>query len=409
MVTLSDAVLPLIRTRADLHRWSTANAHGDQMNEAIDILEEGIPAVEPAEAYSVAHKALASAIKVIARADDSSGIIGDACTRLLALHPQLAASAHVPASKLVPWMLAFQFDGEVDYFELDPVAYAPALGESGLQGYRSRLNGIRTRLGPQRDSGDWSAPDRHARWVLEWNDRRLAVLDRDINAVIRTHAKDHKVAAWLHDTAEAFEEIGHTELVLDWAKQATDFGPGHQSQRAAEYWCTLLHQHCPDQHLEARHYVFRRWPTASNAAHLHASAGPAWGDYQAEVITALEETPTEAITFILTTLKGPRRAWQLAHDLDLRSDHAWSELAKAYEVFDPVAVLPIHQRLVENTLSNTGASHYREAARLLARMRRLAVDTEHADMVNVLITQLRETHRRRPRLQKEFDRENLPS
>ena len=36
--------------------------------------------------YAVTHKALASAIKVIARAD-SSGIIGDACRRLLELHP----------------------------------------------------------------------------------------------------------------------------------------------------------------------------------------------------------------------------------------------------------------------------------------------------------------------------------
>ena len=39
------------------------------------------------ERYAVTHKALTSAIKVIARADDSSGIIGDACRRLLELHP----------------------------------------------------------------------------------------------------------------------------------------------------------------------------------------------------------------------------------------------------------------------------------------------------------------------------------
>ncbi|MEJ7833663.1 MAG: hypothetical protein WKF79_12165 [Nocardioides sp.] len=37
--TLADSVLPLIRTRADLHRWSAGNAHGRQMHEAIDILD----------------------------------------------------------------------------------------------------------------------------------------------------------------------------------------------------------------------------------------------------------------------------------------------------------------------------------------------------------------------------------
>jgi len=84
---LADAVLPLIRTRADLYRWSASNEHGRQMDEAVDILEAAATTANPAEVYAVTHKALASAIKVIARADDSSGIIGDACRRLLDLHP----------------------------------------------------------------------------------------------------------------------------------------------------------------------------------------------------------------------------------------------------------------------------------------------------------------------------------
>jgi hypothetical protein len=31
--------------------------------------------------------------------------------------------------------------------------------------------------------------------MIEWNARRLAVLDRDTDAIIRTHARDRKVAA----------------------------------------------------------------------------------------------------------------------------------------------------------------------------------------------------------------------
>ena len=76
---LADAVLPLIRTRADLHRWGAANEHGRKMHQGVDILQAAIPTTNPALAHAVTHKALASAITVIARADDSSGIIGDAC------------------------------------------------------------------------------------------------------------------------------------------------------------------------------------------------------------------------------------------------------------------------------------------------------------------------------------------
>jgi hypothetical protein len=149
VTTLADAVLPLIRTRADLSRWSASDAQGRQMHEAVDNLEAAIPTTDPAEIYAVAHKALSNALKVIARADDSSGIISGACRRLLELHPTVTAAAQVPAGSLADWMVRFQFDGDVDYFEIDPVAYAPALGKSGMATYRARLSNVEAGLGPR--------------------------------------------------------------------------------------------------------------------------------------------------------------------------------------------------------------------------------------------------------------------
>lgn len=409
MTTLADAVLPLIRTRADLHRWSAANAHGRQMQEAVDILEAAAPSTDAAEVYAVTHKALAAAIKVIARADDSSGIIGDACRRLLALHPKAAAAANVPAAKLVSWMMAFQFDGDVDYFELDPVAYAPALGKRGMDLYRAKLDEVRARLGPEPDEAQrWSEPNRHERWVLEWNDRRLAILDHDIDAIIRTHARDRKVAAWLEDTAEAFEEIGEIDLAIDWAKQATDFDRSHQSLKAAGYWCTLLARHRPAELLAARIAVFRRWPSAGTAVALHRDARPAWPQYRDEVLASLASSPRDAVIFAQTSLKDLPLAWSLAHTLGLQDDRTWSDLAKAYEKVEPLAVLPVLTRLVEHELTEADAQNYRIAARRLAKMRKLAVGTDKETEVDDFISNLREKHRRRPRLQQEFDRAGLP-
>lgn len=409
MSALADAVLPLMRTRTELYRWSAANAHGRDMHEAVDILESAIPRTDPAEVYAVTHKALASAIKVIGRADDSSGIIGNACRRLLDLHPKVTASAKVPPTKLVDWMMKFQFDGDVDYFELDPVAYAPALGDSGLETYRARLKEIEAALGPRpSDDERWTSPHSHEWFTLDWNARRLAVLDHDIDAITRTHAKDRKVAAWLEDTAEAFEEIGDIDLAIDWAKQATDFDHGHQSLKAANYWCKLLDAHRPSASLGARLLVFRRWPSSTTAAHLHKAADNAWLDYRDEVLTTLADSPSDAVLFALVTLKDVQFAWELAHSLALGSDHTWAELIRAYEKVDPIAVLTIHQRLVENELVNAGAQHYRLAARRLAKMCKLANGSDAAGEVDELIAALRETHRRRPRLQQEFDRAGLP-
>lgn len=217
---------------------------------------------------------------------------------------------------------------------------------------------------------------------MDWNARRLAVLDRDIDAIIRTHAKDRKIAAWLEDTAEAFEEIGEIDLAIDWAKQATDFGRGHQSLKAADYWCRLLNLHRPEKALDARLLVFRRWPSSTTSARLHKTAGKAWPDYRDEVVAALAASPRDAALFALLTLKEPELAWNIAHSLTLDSDHTWGELVKAYEKVDPIAVLPIHQRLVENELVEARAQHYRLAARRLAKIRQLANGSEQAAQVD---------------------------
>jgi hypothetical protein len=293
------------------------------MHAAVDVLEAAIPGTDAGEVYTVTHKALASAITVIARADDSSGIIGGACRRLLALHPKAAADAGVPSGRLADWMMRFQFEGEVDYFELDPVAYAPALGGPGMMAYRARLEEVRSRLAPQPPQSEpWSVPDRHERFVLEWNDQRLAVLDHDIEAIIRTHAKDRKVAAWFQDTAEAFEEIGEIDLAIDWARQGMDFDSGHQSLKAGDYWCGLLRQHRPGEFIDARLLVFRRWPSSSSAAGLYEAAGAAWTTHRGEVLTTLESNPADAVLFVLLALKDAPLAWELAQSLPLDDDRA---------------------------------------------------------------------------------------
>lgn len=408
MAQLADTVLPLVRTRADLHRWSAADADGRQVHAAVDLLEAAgdTPA---AERLAVCQKAITSAVPVLLRADDSSGVLGDAVRRLLGLHARLAAQAAPPAGRLVDWLIAFQFDGRQDFFEIDPVAYAPALGESGPRRYRDRLRELTDRLGPAPSEADrWSDPDAGTRFTLEWNAKRLAVLDRDVDAIIATHARDRAVAAWLQDTAEALAKIGETDLAIDWARQATDHDGGHQSRKAADHWCALLAQHRPEQLLPARRAVFDRWPSSSTAAALHAAAGDGWGEHRDHVLQRLRAQPREAVLFALLHLSDPALAWTLAHELDLRDSDVWGRLLTTYDALDPLSTLPVHRRLVVDLLVHADAADYRRAAKRLARMRELVSGTTQAPEVDAFLAELRTTHRRRPRLLQELDRAGLP-
>ena len=122
----------------------------------------------------------------------------------------------------------------------------------------------------------------------------------------------------------------------------------------------------------------------------------------------LAVSPRDAVLFALLSLKNPQFAWELAHSLELDDDRTWSDLVKAYEAFDATAVLPGLQRLVLRELTETGAQHYQIAARRLKKMRTLADGTDKAADVDQFIAELREENRRRPRLQREFDRAGLP-
>ncbi len=410
MSDLAATVLSLIRTRADLWRWSAANEHGRQMHEAVAILEAASGTEDPAVIFAVTQKAIASATKVIMRADDSSGIIGDACRALLDLHPKVAARAKPPVARLIDWMVTFQFDNECDYFTIDPVAYAPALGAKGMASYRARLGDLDARLGSWPSEEErWTAPHSGDRLTLDWNAQRLAVLDRDVEAIIRTHARDRKVAAWLQDTAEALAEIDEFDLAIDWARQALDVGPGHQSLKAGEYWCALLAEHRPVELLAARLEVYRCWPSSSTAARLYRDAGEAWPQHRDEVMERLAASPRDAVFFALLSLNDVQYAWELAHSLALDDDRTWSDLVKAYEKVEPLAVLPVLNRLVLSELVETGAQHYQIAARRLKKMRKLAAGSKFAAEVDQFIAELREANRRRPRLKQEFDRVGLPS
>ena len=242
-----------------------------------------------------------------------------------------------------------------------------------MASYRVKLDERAAALGPRPPEDQrWATPHSFEWFALDWNARRLAVFDRDVEAIIRTHARDRRVAAWLQDTAQALMEIGEVDAAIDWAKQATDFDNGHQARRAADYWCELLAEHRPDELLAARVDVFRRWPSSTTAGSLCRDAGAAWPDYRDEVFERLTPHPRDAVLFAQLSLKDIPLAWDLAHRLGLSDDGTWSALAKAYEKLDPIAVLPVYTDLVEGELANADAKNYRSAARRLKKMRKLA-------------------------------------
>lgn len=422
--TLGKQVLPLFRSRTNLHRWAAVDRYCTQAWNGVSLLDAAVENEEPAAVLAVAQKALASVGRIMLHADDSNGSIGGVFERLLELHARMCAEAPPAHGRLVMWMIRFQFGDGQDFILIDPADYASALGPKGLAKYEAELGKLSATIPPepepepaskgQRAAGllhpggtaawEQSGKLAHARFVLQHNAERLAVVHRDTQRIIDTHAGDQTRCYKLQHTATALAEIGEIGLAIDWAHRGALLENGHQGEAAAQYWCQLLHQHRPGDELGARRIMFERWPTSSNATRLHDAAAATWPSMQGEVLARLAERPDDYIDFLLQTLQDVPLAWTEAHRLELDRTDLWARLIDAYQAHDPAAVLPALERLLDGDLARADVRNYKMAVARLRKHRIIATAAGCPEATVDLLASIRDRNRTRPRLLRELER-----
>ncbi len=422
--TLAEDVLPFFRTRnSELWHWRAANAYGNDAYEGLAILEEAVEEGRAAEVYPVVVKAIASTVRAILRADDSSGIIGDVIHRLLALHALLAGEVKPPARPLVDWLMRFHFDGTQDYFEVDPAHYVEALGKPGMDLLRAALDAVAAEgleFGKYEEPFEWiSLAPRGVTYTLKFRpgDRssllrrfatRFAVLDKDSPRVVELIAGTRTGAHVARPVAEALIEMGDIDGAIRWARTgAEETEHGIHERRCATLWCALLAEHRPAEEVEARRWVVSRFPTSVSAAELKRASGPDFDAYLAETEASLLPRPDEYVTFLGWVQGDIPLAWAEAERLSVTSPHLWERLCSDYGPANPQAVIPVLRELVEIDLEKADARQYQIAATRLVQMRRLALAADATEEFDAYVAQLRDEHRRRPRLQQEFTRRGL--
>ena len=421
-------ILPLFRTRnSDLWQYRVANNYGVDAHDGVWLLKDAVQEEGAAAVYPVVVKAIASTVRAILHADDSSGIIGDAVRRLLVLHAELACEVQPPARPLVDWLMRFHFDGTQDFFEVEPADYVEALGDNGMAIFRAALDAVA-------DQG-FTLPDHldHFKWValapagvsyslkfqptprvyaLRYFAERFAVLDKDGARLVEIIAGGRGGANIATLVASALVEIGDVDGAITWARNGAHDegragGHGIFERRCATLWCELLAQHRPEEEVEARRWVVQRFPTSTSAAELRRAAGKDFGKYEAEVEASLQRNPDEYVTYLGWVAGDVSRAWGEAKRLGVTSPHTWERLCTAYGPANPAAVIPVLKELVDVDLEQADARQYRIAVKRLKQIRSLSLAADAEADFEAYVADLREEHRRRPRLQQEFTRAGL--
>lgn len=411
------AALASFRTRSsELWNWRAVYRYTDEAEQGVGELTGLARLHGAAITIPYVEKAIASAFRVLMRADDSNGGIQIVIQELLELHQQLCLVEAPDVDRLVAWLQKFEFGETGEYFSIDIIGYAVPLGVGGLDRYRRALQRreaaltvpfVRGPLGYASDD-EWLA--RHA---LLRNYRRLAVLDRDEAELVRLYTGEHEHARDLRDGAAALSQAGFPLRAIDLSRAGIDArGSYVDQQRCAEEWLRLLTLHRPAEVTDAARLVFARWPRADYARRLEAAVGAtAWQAERERALDRMRPAPHELIPYLLGA-GDPERAWTEAHRAaasgNSLSVRLWDAVIDDYRYIDPAAVLPVMQHVLEELLRVADTAKYADAVKRMKALLHVARAAGTPEVGEQIVAELRERFRRRTSLIARMDRARLP-
>lgn len=348
-----------------------------------------------ADLVELLQRAVGHVVKVIQHADDSSGLIGDLARDLLTIHAKTCDAGVADPVKLATWMIRFR-SRDQDFFEVDPVRYATALGDRGIAAYRKAVA----------DAGDEDA------FAVRYARERLAILDGDVDAIVEILGGDLTSAHQFRRVAEAMAELGRDDLVLSWASRGIAETGGWQLGALYDLACkTYGRSDQPLEVLRLRREQHERMPSSSTYGALKAAAQAleAWDVERDAARAILRSTDLRGYIQVLLADGDNQLAWEIATaaPADAIPAELWLKLAESRETDDPADALAVYQQIVDEVLVTTDRRAYASAVRILKRAKSAAHTAGELEAFANNIALLREQHRRRPTLIAMLDKAKL--
>ena len=374
-----------MRIRRHLDYWQ-ANDHGDRAHDVADSFEQALSTQTADELRPLLEQAIDAMTKAIIKSDDSSGIQSEALGRFFDLHASASRLGSPDPKKLARWMAKVHFH-EYGFTYVDPVDYSEALGERGLAAFVREV-----------DRRAASKPDD---WAVRWARQRLAVLARDIPAIVETVGGPLSGGQYYRALVDALLEIGADDEALAYAVQGLDVHPiEHQTVPLYDAATRLLAQRGDhDEAVRLRRRQLSTFPSAASYAALHRAAKRA-NRWPAERLAALdillERNPRD---YVVTLLREGEvdLAWGVSRTMTLDTNLR-VQLLQARAKSHPEDVFDEYVSIIDDTLKVADQQRYTQAVAYLRDLRRAAVAAGLQPRFAEYVDGLLETHKRRPKL-----------
>jgi hypothetical protein len=385
-----------LRTYRSLDYWQSSE-WASEASPVVDAIGEALAASPSAELLRLIERAIGHVVKVILHADDSNGEIGGLVAALLEFHLVACDAGVADPVKLARWMVHLTLDDQ-DFFVLDPKRYAGALGEGGLAVYRKEID---------RRRGAGEQP-----FALRYADQRLAVLDGDVDKIIRLLGGSLTSPYQFIQVTEAMVELGRDDDALAWAKRGIAETNGWQVAQLYDLAAGVyLRRGAAGEVATLRWEEHRRMTSSTTYALLReaAEAIGVWDSDRAAARSVLEAEDLGGLVDALLADREPEEAWRVTEDHPDwdPGQRRWKRLAESRASSHPADAMVVYFKLADVELETTGRPAYTRAAALLKKARRAADAAGRQREFWDHVAALRERFGKRPALIEILDRSAL--
>jgi uncharacterized Zn finger protein len=273
--------------------WREAGAYGDGLMSLADMLRQRLAGPNAAQIVDLAELAIAGAEKSLEQIDDSGGDVMPAIMELAAVHLAACRQTRPDAVELAKRLFHFQTEGVWDTFYDVLPAYAEPLGDAGLRRYRELVGSGWDALPPLAPSNEFRRSFEPLRMRLERAMERLAELDGDVDALIRTRSKDLSSPYRFLLVAELCAKHGRHDDGLAWAERGLKESGKNVDQRLLDF--------CIQEYLRRGEF-----PKADAFAWQRFEMRPV-----AEAFTALMDVAKATGRYDTTRERALNRLWEL--------------------------------------------------------------------------------------------------
>jgi hypothetical protein len=350
--------------------------------------------------------------KVMLDADDSAGVLGDACQRAPELHARACVESAPDGVKLARWLMKFRVESP-GWPDVTLEMYASALGQRGLGMYRTEL---------ARQDALHGDADRFSRFEIDRMLLELADHDGDVDEAVRLLSRDAEHTAY-GAIIIRLQAAERDRDVLEWVDRAVGAGrlSHHGDSQSNDYW--LAPAQVSDIYRSAGRVDdaigvlrdhFRRRPGPDSLRLLIGAAdSPAAAERdRAWALTTAEQDAARrgdgsALIRIAIADGDLVAAWSAAEHFG--AGEAWRELADASADDVPFDAAQLYRPYLDKLLRDANTRIYPEVARTLLIMRDLYVKVGEQEAFRALLGELRERYKRRTSLIAALDRAGLRS